>query len=199
MGRSSLRHNAEVAARSGGPPMPFPESLNDLGPILDRWPLMLKYDPESGELWWRYIIETHPNPQYLDKREYLATYQTMYGNKSVNMIRVDGMATLAARVVWLLHHREWPPSPLGRRDGNYLNDRIENLYLKADEPTLPRDRRPRRRPPGVARLYERWQAYARLPDGRQKSLGTYATEAEAIAARARWDEAQAAEAVGDLV
>jgi hypothetical protein len=199
MGRNRMEENAEIIARSGGPPTPLPANLNDFGPIFARWPLMLKYDPPTGELWWRYVVETHPNPQYLDRGEYLATYTTTQGNKRVNTVRIDGFAIPAARVVWLLHHRAWPPSALLRRDGDSLNDRIENLIPRTEAPPNIKRGRERSRPIGVARRYDRWQAYVRFPGGVQKTLGVFKTEAEAVAARARWDEAQAAEAVGDLV
>lgn len=49
---------------------------------------------------------------------------------------------------------------------------------------FPAKRKPAR---GVARYYDRWQAYAPLPLGKRKFLGVFATEAEALAARAAWD------------
>jgi hypothetical protein len=187
MARLTVDHDAEIAARGGGPPLPIPANLDDMGPILARWPLLLKYDPESGELWRRYIVETSPNPQYLDKRQYLATYVGGY-NRQRNMARVDGFTVAAAKLVWLLHHGVWPQGRLKWKDGNTLNDRIENLEVEpATAPGTPG--RARTRPVGVSRLHDRWQAYAPLPDGRRKHLGVHKTEADAIAARAKWDAA----------
>lgn len=104
------------------------------------------------------------------------------------MIRIDGYTLQAAKVVWLLHHGEWPDSSgrISWRNGNTLDDRIENLEIKAGQASRGRERT---RPKGVARYYDRWQAYVRFPDGRQKGLGTFRTQEEAVAAREAWDGA----------
>ena len=163
--------------------MPLPASLNDMGPILARWPLMLKYDGASGELWWRYVVETHRFDS-LVPAQYVAAYRSITGNKARKMVRIDGYTVEAAKLVWLLHHNAWPERRLVRQDGDYLNDRIENLALSkgAAGPE-------RKRPPGVAKYYDRWQAYARLPDGRNKNLGVFRTQEAAMAARKAWDDA----------
>lgn len=181
-GRLSLYESAvRAAAGGGGPPLPLPSSLTDMGPILARWPLMLKYDEASGELWLRYVVET-ATESHLDRRAYVATKR----GPASNYVRIDGIRAQAARVVWLLHHGAWPIGRIGRKDGDEFNDRIENLF---DYGTPITAGRPAKRPVGVSRLRDRWQAYVDFPDGSRKWLGRrHLTEADAVAARRRWDE-----------
>lgn len=181
-GRPTLQEQAADIARSGGAPDPMPQHSRDMGPILARWPVILHYDRASGELWKRFVFEAR-DPESLDRREYVATRPRATGN----YLRIDGFSLPAARVVWLLHHGEWPEGKLARRDGDLFNDRIENLYLPSrPEPVLGR---PRIRPPGVSRFYDRWQASGDLGNGRKKYLGRFQTIEEAIAARKAWDDA----------
>lgn len=188
MGRSTLRNDARIAAESGGPPLPFPKGLDDLGPIMARWPLMLMYDAPSGQLWKRYVWETTPDRTFLVPEQYVASSERTVGNKVRCYVRIDGFTVQADRVVWLLHHGRWPEGRLRHLDGDLLNDRIENLEDLGHEPRYAA--RERKRPVGVARYYDRWQAYATLPDGRMKKIGVFRTEADAVTARGAWDAAR---------
>lgn len=179
----ALLRYGETATLNVAPPLPQPRDMKDMGPICARWPLLLKYDPETGLLLRRYVLLSGMNPHPL---QYTASRRAVVGNRARNRVSVDGFRVDAANIVWLLHHGAWPERRLKRRDGDDLNDRIENLALD----DLPADARQRRRPQGVARYRNRWQAYAILPDGRQKNLGVHDTEAEAVAARKVWDDAQ---------
>lgn len=165
------------------PPDPTPWHLQDMGPILARWPMLLKYDAASGELWRRYVIETAKYPELLDRREYVAGKPRGNGN----YVRIDGLTVSAARLVWLLHHGAWPDGAVQRRDDDPFNDRIENLYLRQKEDV--KRGRPRLRPPGVSKLFDEWQAYGDLGRGRRKYLGRFQTVEEAARARAAWDAA----------
>lgn len=184
MGRKSRVADAAIAALGGGPPLPVPETLSDMGPILARWPMMLRYRPDTGELWSRYAMEA-PDFHSMLPSQYVETRM----GEHQNMIRIDGFFVSAGRVVWLLHHGAWPVGKLGRHDGDPFNDRIENLYDKGEGTS--EERPPRRfRPVGVSRLKGRWQAYVDFPDGRRKYLGRrHMTEAAALAARKAWDDA----------
>lgn len=188
MGRHSIAYGAELAAKGGGPPLPLPVDIDDLEPILARWPMLLRYEPETGDLLRRYTHDRFLGGEFLMIREqWLATKRSSARGR--NFVQVDGFRPEAARVVWLLHHGAWPAGRLGRRDGDNFNDRIENLFVMETEPRG-KPGRTRSRPAGVARLHDRWQAYAPLPNGRRKHLGVHLTEEAAIAARARWDAAQ---------
>ena len=190
-----LTTEAAMAAQGGGPPLPLPDSLEDMAPILARWPLMLKYHPPTGDLWWKYIVETH-NFESLDPRQYIATYRSVVSNRARHMVRVDGFTVEAAKVVWLLHHGEWPPGRLVRLDDNFTNDRIENLKVaESKDRTIGKRGRVPFRPLGVTKFYDRWRAYADIPGVGRRVIGQYATMEEAAAARLAWD----AKDVSDLV
>lgn len=183
----NLLEYGDTATLNAAPPGPSPINIDDMDAIRARWPLLLKYDPETGLLLRRYVLLSAQSRDSLVPQQYTATRQTVVGNRALNMVSVDGYRVEAAKVVWLLHHGSWPPRKLRRLDGSYVNDRIDNLAL-SDEAER---RGPlRKRPVGVAKLYDRWQAYVRFPDGRQIRLGTFKTEEDAVAARKRWDDGQ---------
>jgi hypothetical protein len=183
MGRPDLYTIAQIAERSGGPPATIPQHLEDMPAILSRWFEMLRYDVQTGDLIWRYLLDNRINGFYVDDFALKAFKRGPRGNRT----RIDGFVIPTARLVWLLHHRAWPSGALHRRDNDPYNDRIENLYVA--EGQAPGERgRPRFRPVGVSRFYGRWKAYVRSPGGKTKWLGTFDTEEEAAAARKAWDE-----------
>lgn len=48
--------------------------------------------------------------------------------KAFTRIAVDGVVYSGAQLVWFYHHKAWPPSVVGHRNGDPTDDRIENLY-----------------------------------------------------------------------
>lgn len=180
-----LTRSFDEETLAAGPPDPQPRFIRDMGPVLARWPMILQYDADSGELWRRYILRARSSfPETLEKHEYLASRPRDLGN----FVKIDGFTVPAARLVWLFHHGEWPPSPVQRMDGDCFNDRIENLFLRS-QPPKGAPGRPRFRPPGVSRFYDRWTAYGDLGQGRRKYLGRFQTIEEAVLARKAWDDA----------
>lgn len=162
-----------------------PETIEACPRHIEQLRDLFAYDKATGKLW--LAFNDPPN---------LATTPGRNGHGRVSFYT---MTAASARVVWLLHHGRWPDGKLGRRDNDVRNDRIENLY----EPRVEREqaarraamaepkvfgKRVRKNPSrGVARCGpDHWQAYVRI-DGKQKGLGRFKTEAEAIAARAAWD------------
>ena len=148
---------------------------------------VLRYDPQTGWLFWRLLSE--PKGLTLEQR-IQATRATFYvgRNRSRGCISVGSSRVAAARIVWLMHKGAWPEGNIRHLNGDTKDDRIENLADKqavvVKKPFVPKN------PKGVARLgADHWQAYAN-PNGQRKFLGKFKTQAEAVEARARYDAGQ---------
>lgn len=162
-----------------------PEDLSDCEVIYPWFQAMLRYEPKTGLLLWNQMT---PDPY--NRSEIVATRRLKTGR---GRVRFEEFTVVSCNLVWFLHHRRWPNGLLERADGDLRNDRIENLREKAvkvrdDADCAERRGRPRFRPVGVARLHDRWQAYAPLPLGRRKNLGVFKTQEAAVAARKAWDD-----------
>jgi len=109
--------------------MPDPEVLRNL----------LKYDPESGKLYWKErgieLFEHCGNPsqqmnawnaQYVGK-EALATVQDAWGCLSGEIFN---RKMRASRVIWAMTYGEWPEADVMHRNGDPTDNRIENLTLR---------------------------------------------------------------------
>lgn len=174
-----LRRAAEAEAMK---PLCFqgeqPHFLVDVPRFIEKARAMFEYDPETGLLYYRFMRRTALR---LEER---ATWP--YGPNGYGRVKLWGMGSSSANVVWLLHHGRWPIGRLRRRDGDARNDRIENLAEAPARAGL-MGRQPSR---GVARSGpHHWQAYTKI-EGVQKNLGRFKTEAEAVAARAAWDRGE---------
>lgn len=100
-------------------------------------------------------------------------------------IFIDGKSFLAHRVAWLLAHGAWPDGDIDHIDGNRQNNRIENLRDVSRRTNLQN-----RRAAGSHRKHGsllgaawhastgKWRALIKH-EGRQVSLGYFATEQEA--------------------
>jgi len=159
----------------------------DLDDGLSVWRVaqrMLRYDPNTGWIYWAYV--TAPKGATPEQVIY-STRATFYSGpgKKTGYVTLGAKRFTASRVVWLLHKKAWPQNQLRHRNGNSSDDRMENL---SDQPK-PKVKREfkRKHPKGVAPLGpNHWQAYAR-PNGGQKFLGKFKTQEEAIKARADYD------------
>lgn len=81
------------------------------------------------------------------------------------------------RVVWYLHHGMWPDMDIDHKDGNKLNNQIDNLRLATDSQNL----RNQRKIKGYHKVGDRWRAQYSL-DNKVYHIGLYDTELEARAA-----------------
>lgn len=84
------------------------------------------YDPLTGDLTTREREGDDP---------YIAAYNRRYANKVIGTLQNAGYRfinvapfgmMLAHRIAWAIHYGEWP-GELDHKDGNKLNNRIENL------------------------------------------------------------------------
>lgn len=186
MGRRTREEEAATVEEQGGPPGTIPTGINDVEAIRKRWLEIFRYDIQTGAILWRYELDAHLSGQVLRCYEDLVATRSL---RDGNYVYCDNLRVSAARFVWFIEHGEWPPGPLRRRDGDVFNDRIENLYvpdgMRSSRNTI--RGRPRFRPVGVTRFYDRWRAYVETPNGR-RVIGAYATMEEAAEARRRHDE-----------
>lgn len=179
------------ALMSFGFKKPWPKTLADcerpefVAKLMD----VFEYDPETGYVWQRYNPRSHPHSR-----------MTTIGRSGFGRISFYNLSAASAKIVWFIHHHRWPRGQLRHLDDDKANDRIENLIETRDVPTrldeslewVPGAMRRVRKNPGrgVSRCGpNHWQAYCRV-NGKQKGLGRFDTEAEALAARAKWERGE---------
>ncbi len=99
----------------------MPESASKgtiVRPAPQRLRELLRYCPETGELFWKVSGRGRMRPG--DP----AGSMCHTGYKKVG---IDGWAYLCHRVIWAMVYDEWPSIALDHADRNSLNNRIENL------------------------------------------------------------------------
>lgn len=85
---------------------------------------------------------------------------------------------MAQRLVWCWHNKSYPPRYIRHKDGDTLNNRIENLEL-IERKNKPREEK--REVSGAHKHGAKWQAQIKI-NGFCKYLGRYDTKKEAHAA-----------------
>jgi len=133
---------------------------------------LLRYDPETGQFWWRYPrsgININREAGYLSQINY-------------RMIRVDQKLYLAHRLAYLYMTGEWPSEEVDHIDVDPSNNRWSNLRAATRQQNQANTGA---RSPlgmkGVSRKRGRYRARISI-DGKQVQLGTFATPEEARAA-----------------
>ena len=91
------------------------------------------------------------------------------------------------RLVWALVHGVWPADQLDHINGDPEDNRIENLRVVSNTENQKNRWRSHNNTSGVNGVYWHtrdcvWNAHIRV-DGRQRSLGTFPSQAQAIVAR----------------
>lgn len=87
----------------------------------------LRYDPETGKLYWHRLPQTVGN--------WAASWNTRYAEREAftadmrgyRQGRVDGQSLLAHRVIWALHAGIWPAAEIDHINGDRADNRIANL------------------------------------------------------------------------
>lgn len=146
------------------------------------------YDPATGEISIRPRVGDDP---------YIVAYNRRYAGRVIGFpmnvgylfVVVMGQHMLAHRVGWAIHHGEWPDE-LDHRDGNKLNNRLDNLRPATrvqNMANLPARSKSGFKGVKQSRTGKRWCAYI-LRHGKTVYLGTFdererAAEAYASAAR----------------
>jgi hypothetical protein len=93
---------------------------------------------------------------------------------------------MSHRVAWLLHYGRWPAMQIDHKDGNGLNNRIDNLREVTNQQNAMnlKKRNPKSGHTGVRwhKAGKMWQARIHI-DGKEIGLGLYRDINDAVAAR----------------
>lgn len=141
---------------------------------------LIRYSPRTGKFQWRVRRRGFRGIR-------VGQAAGSIGRQGYRSIRVDGRLIRASNIAWALMTGAWPAEgmEIDHRDGDRSNDRWTNLRLATHAQNMRNNRRP---PPastgvkGVRRMGDSFQA--RIWVGANVvHLGTFATLAEAAAAR----------------
>jgi hypothetical protein len=94
-------------------------------PDLTRIDHFLSYDAETGAIRWR----RSPSPRV--RRGAIAGTLTLSGQ---SLIRLCYRAYRAEDVAWFLGHGEWPERPVYHVNGDWLDNRLDNLDMRGSLP-----------------------------------------------------------------
>lgn len=168
-------------------PLPSPETLRQL----------FLYEPETGTLFWR----PRPRDMFPNQRAHASWNARFAGKRALTSKTQDGYwcgciwrtAVLAHRVVWALHHGEWPIDVIDHINRDPSDNRICNLRLTDQSGNCKNRGKDARNTSGVTGVsfFKRkgtWRAYIHI-NRRRVHLGWHRTFEEAVAARRAAEQA----------
>lgn len=172
--------------------LPSPEVLRQL----------LRYEPETGRLYWlprgpehvlrigRHKAELSAmiwNDLHAGKEAFTASDSAGYKCGSVHDCRFR-----AHRIIWAIHYGSWPIESIDHIDGNRANNTISNLRDVAHKVNCQNAKRPSHNTSGYVGVSVdrrnpcKWVAKIKV-DGRVKQLGTFKSYEAAVLARKNAD------------
>lgn len=153
-------------------------------PDVDYLRQRLRYDPETGKLYWR------ENPQmprlwrqrYAGREAFTAVRNTGYKHG-----RLDCRAYQAHRVIWAMHHGSWPEGHIDHINHDPIDNRIANLRSVTLQENLRNTVRRKNNTSGCMGVSwfkgtQRWSAHI-MVDRVKHHLGYFTELADAVAAR----------------
>ena len=138
-------------------------------------------DEQDGVLTWKI------NPSKALKAGQVAGYTDKRNKKGYVWVRYKGTLYLAHRIVWLLHHGEWPDGQIDHINHNGFDNRISNLRVVSDAENKRNTSKSSRNKSGHLgvswdKITSKWFACIRV-DGKTKYLGQFEEIQNAVAAR----------------
>jgi len=160
--------------------LPSPEMLRKL----------LRYDPETGKLFWRERcarIEPRQhtrntfNKQFAGKEAFTAT------TNNYKVGRINDVLYKAHRVILAMHNGEWPNGPVDHINGIRFDNRTSNLRIVDHLGNARNTKMPSHNTSGVIgvhwyRAYKKWSAHITV-QRKTKCLGYFEKKEDAVAAR----------------
>lgn len=173
------------------PPPPAATSFDDWLTIGRDLARLLRYEPETGKLFWL----RRPLSMFPDERAW-KIWNTRYANfeafTSLNPSgyrrgAIFGRTFAAHRVAWAVHHGEWPQGEIDHINGNRADNRLSNLRevdSAGNHKNLSRASNNKSGVTGVhwCNTWNRWIAKIKV-GGKTKSLGQFEHFENAVAAR----------------
>lgn len=152
---------------------------------------LLAYDPDTGKLAW---LE-RPAHFFPAARDAIAWNAKFSGKtalislspKGYRQGRIFNISFLAHRVIYAIHHGEWPSDQIDHINGDKLDNRIDNLRSVSRKENMRNLPMPRSNTSGVmgvgwSKQYKNWEAQIKV-DRRRVYLGRFAKFEDAVAAR----------------
>jgi len=163
-------------------------------PSIDLIKRRLRYDPKTGNIY-HLPREPHDFPNSTKPEATAKTFNTLRAGKEWGQVsgnghrlgEVEGTSLWAQHVAWMFIHGDWPDSLVAHHNGDYTDNRPENLYLATRENVSRNKSLQHDNKSGVSGVYfdeKRRKWVARIKDkDRSIWLGRHDTFAEARAAR----------------
>jgi len=161
-------------------------------PSVETLRKLLRYEPETGNLFWRFRDVSFFKTEGECKR-----WHNRYGGKPAGGIRGGGYVDVkifdrhlsAHRVAWAIHHNTWPTDQIDHINGERADNRIVNLRDATNQENNKNRKLPCNNTSGVMgvswnKQKAKWVAHIRV-DGKTIHLGYFDTIEDAAAARAK--------------
>lgn len=145
---------------------------------------LLRYDPETGDLYWLPRDSTVPKFRQWNGR-FAGRIAFTSVKRGYLAGTINGCQLLAHRVAWALYYGEWPAEDIDHIDGVRTNNRISNLRAVArgeNNRNRGRSRRNTSGATGVTHADGKWRARIKAR-GQDVSLGCFSDFGSAAAAR----------------
>jgi len=150
-----------------------PNGAKEVALPVDRARDLLELDPETGIVRWRV------NRGHVKAGSVAGTVRT----DNYTTIGVDGRRYLLHRVVYLLHHGQWPTGIVDHINGDPRDNRPMNIRVATVSQNGANKRRGNSKS-GFRGVYQRWRKWlAQISvDGRLRSIGMFFTAEDAARA-----------------
>lgn len=150
---------------------------------------LMDYDPDTGKLYWR-----HRRREWFPSKRSYSIWNARFPGKEIGSFNqgylsfvVIGFNQKVHRVAWLIHYGEEPNGVIDHINGDRQDNRISNLRvvdLAENTKNKGHYKPSKRMNVGISIDPRTGKFVARIGDkGVTKYIGSYATEAEAYAAR----------------